>query len=200
MRLCPRFVRFFLLALVALPLAPCFAASLPQIVAGPGNAVPACVQPARLMQFVEDRNTTHRPAQTIDPRFANLASTYQRIGTCVARAPEKCVGVRWDYAFFQMVIETNYLTFRRPDGEPGGVPPQDNNFAGVGATMRGKPGERFKYVETGVLAHLQHVLMYSTTRVPEPAAKRTRRSSMPCRDPRCFATREQPADPVAHGW
>ena len=27
---------------------------------------------------------------------------------------------------------------------------------------------------TGVLAHLQHVLMYSTTRIPEPIAKRTR--------------------------
>jgi hypothetical protein len=38
----------------------------------------------------------------------------------------------------------------------------------------GKPGEHFKDVPTGVLAHLQHVLMYSTTRVPEPIAKRTR--------------------------
>lgn len=159
---------------MALYAAPGIAASLPQIVTGPGNAVPACVQPARLMQFVEERNAAHRPAQTISPRFAGLASAYQRIGACVARAPEKCVGVRWDYAFFQMLIETNYLTFLRPDGVPGGVPPQDNNFAGVGATVRGKPGERFKDVETGVLAHLQHLLMYSTTRVPQPVAQRTR--------------------------
>jgi hypothetical protein len=150
------------------------AASLPQIIASADNAVPACVKPAALMQFVAERNAAHRPALSIDPRFAHLAGLYQRIGRCVARAPEKCVGVRWDYAFFQMLIETNYLTFLRPDGVPGGVPASDNNFAGVGATVVGKPGEHFKDVETGVLAHLQHVLMYSTTRVPEPVAKRTR--------------------------
>jgi hypothetical protein len=54
------------------------------------------------------------------------------------------------------------------------VTADDNNFAGVGAAISGKPGERFKDVDTGVLAHLQHVLMYSTTRVPEPVARRTR--------------------------
>lgn len=150
------------------------AGSLPAIVAGPDNAVPACVQPARLMQFVEERNSARHPAPTVDPRFADIASTYQRLGSCVARAPEKCVAVRWDYAFFQMLIETNYLTFLRPNGVPASVVPRDNNFAGVGAAISGKPGERFKDVTTGVLAHLQHVLMYSTTRVPEPVANRTR--------------------------
>jgi hypothetical protein len=81
--------------------------------------------------------------------------------------------VRWDYAFFQMLIETNYLTFMRPDGTPASLPPQDNNFAGVGATVSGKPGETFNDIATGVLAHPQHVLMYSTTRIPEPVAQRT---------------------------
>jgi len=50
----------------------------------------------------------------------------------------------------------------------------DNNFAGVGAAITGKPGEHFNDAATGVLAHLQHVLMYSTTRIPDPVAKRTR--------------------------
>lgn len=167
-------LRSVLLWMFAFVAAPAAAASLPAIVAGPSNAVPACIRPAALMQFVDERNASHRPAQAIDPRFSRLAYAYQRLGTCVARPPEKCVGVRWDYAFFQMLIETNYLTFRRPDGVPAGVPPQDNNFAGVGATVRGKPGEHFKDVETGVLAHLQHLLMYSTTHIPEPVAKRTR--------------------------
>jgi len=126
------------------------------------------------MEFVEEHNAARHVAQQFDPRFADLASLYQRIGTCVARAPEKCVPVRWDYAFFQMLIETNFLTFRRPDGAPGGVPAQDNNFAGVGATVPGRPGEKFKDIATGVLAHLQHVLMYSVTRIPNPVAKRTR--------------------------
>ena len=57
---------------------------------------------------------------------------------------------------------------------PASVVPDDNNFAGVGAFISGKPGERFKDMSTGVLAHLQHVLMYSTTRIPDPVAKRTR--------------------------
>jgi hypothetical protein len=166
--------RFVLLLGLLLPVGAAAAGGLPAIIASADNAVPDCVKPADLMQFVADRNATHNPPRRFDPRFADLASLYQQVGACVARAPEKCVGVRWDYAFFQMLIETNYLTFRRPDGVPGGVPASDNNFAGVGATVVGKPGEHFKDVPTGVLAHLQHVLMYSTTRVPEPVAKRTR--------------------------
>ena len=174
MRLRHVVVRTLLLSGLALPAATAAAGPLPAIVAGPGNAVPACVQPARLMQFVEERNSARRPAPAVDPRFADIASAYQRLGSCVARSPEKCVAVRWDYAFFQMLIETNYLTFLRPNGVPASVVPQDNNFAGVGAAISGKPGERFKDVTTGVLAHLQHVLMYSTTPVPNPVAKRTR--------------------------
>ena len=173
MRLCRVAVRISLLSAFALLAGSAAAGSLPAIVAGPDNAVPDCVQPARLMEFVEERNNARRPAPSVDPRFADIASTYQRIGSCVARAPEKCVPVRWDYAFFQMLIETNYLTFLRPNGVPASVVPQDNNFAGVGAAISGKPGERFKDVTTGVLAHLQHVLMYSTTRVPHPVANRT---------------------------
>lgn len=160
-----------LIALLLLPGAG-HAGSLPAIVAGAGNPVPKCVQPEALMRFVEERNAQRN--LRIDPRFSNLASLYQKIGQCVARPPAHCLGVRWDYAFFQMVIETNYLTFRRPDGTPASVVPQDNNFAGVGASISGRPGERFKDAPTGVLAHLQHVLMYSTTTIPEPVARRTR--------------------------
>jgi hypothetical protein len=126
------------------------------------------------MQFVADRNAHHQPPAEVEPRFSDIASLYQKVGQCVARPPQQCVGVRWDYAFFQMLIETNYLTFRRPDGVPASVVPADNNFAGVGAAISGRPGERFKDAATGVLAHLQHVLMYSATRIPEPVAKRTR--------------------------
>jgi hypothetical protein len=150
------------------------ASALPRIIASADNPVPPCVRPAALMDFVSQRNAQHNPPRAIDPRFTNIASLYQRIGQCVAREPEHCVAVRWDYAFFQMLIETNYLTFLRPNGVPASVVPGDNNFAGVGAAISGRPGERFKDVTTGVLAHLQHVLMYSTTPVPNPVAKRTR--------------------------
>jgi hypothetical protein len=150
------------------------AGELPRIIADASNKVPACVTPKALMAFVERRNERHQPPRDIEAKFDDLAAHYQRIGACVSRAPEKCVAVRWDYAFFQMLVETNYLTFRRPDGKPAGVPASDNNFAGIGATVSGRPGEHFRDPQTGVLAHLQHVLMYSTTRIPEPVAKRTR--------------------------
>ena len=150
------------------------AAPLPPIIASTENAVPQCVTPAGLMQFVADRNTHRQPPRQIEPRFVGIAALYQNVGNCVARPPQKCVAIRWDYAFFQMLIETNYLTFYRPDGVPAAVVPSDNNFAGVGATISGQPGERFKDVAAGVLAHLQHVLMYSTMRIPEPVARRTR--------------------------
>ena len=162
-----------LLAFLALPGAS-HAESLPRIIASADNPVPKCVQPAALMNFVAERNAKRQQPRAIDQRFTNVAALYQSIGQCVARPPQQCVAVRWDYAFFQMLIETNYLTFRRPDGALGGVPARDNNFAGVGATVPGKPGEHFKDVPTGVLAHLQHVLMYSTTRIPNPVAQRTR--------------------------
>src|SRR6202142_2457670 len=165
--------RILLLVLILLP-GVAHAAGLPRIVASADNPVPKCVQPPALMDFVAEHNAQRTPPRAVDPRFTHLASLYQRIGQCVARAPEKCVAVRWDYAFFQMLIETNYLTFRRPNGVPASVVPDDNNFAGVGATISGRPGERFKDVASGVLAHLQHVLMYSTTRVPNPVAQRTR--------------------------
>jgi hypothetical protein len=150
------------------------AGELPPIIATADNAVPSCVKPEALMQFVSERNARQQPPRKIESRFEDIAALYRSLGECVARPPQQCVGVRWDYAFFQMLIETNYLTFLRPDGAPASVLPADNNFAGVGAAVPGRPGERFVDVTTGVLAHLQHVLMYSTTRIPEPVAKRTR--------------------------
>jgi hypothetical protein len=163
-----------LLALLLSSAGGALASSLPPIVASVDNPVPNCVAPDALMDFVAATNAARATPRSIEPRFAHVASLYQRIGACVARPPEQCVGVRWDYAFFQMLIETNYLTFRRPDGTPAGVPASDNNFAGLGATISGRPGEHFNDVPTGVLAHLQHVLMYSTARIPQPVAKRTR--------------------------
>jgi hypothetical protein len=163
------------LACLACPSVGAVAAELPVIRSGPDNQVPACARSAALMAFVNDRNSALTPPKQIDPRFSDLASVYQRIGSCVQKIDGACQGIRWDTAFFQMLIETNYLTFRKPDGSPAGVAPGDNNFAGVGATVAGLPGERFKDIDTGVLAHLQHVLMYSGQRILNPAAERTRK-------------------------
>ena len=60
------------------------------------NRVPACVTPERLMTFLKTKN------DALDPRFRDIAKHYKAHG--------ERLGVRWDYAFYQMVIETNFLT------------------------------------------------------------------------------------------
>lgn len=142
---------------------------LPPIIAQPTNAVPSCVTPSRLMEFVDTRNRRLSPPREFDRRFSDVASAYKSFGECVQRKPDgQCLGIRWDYAFFQMLLETNYLLFT------GGVRPGDNNFAGIGATVAGKPGEQFSSIDKGVHAHLQHLLMYAGVTIRDPVAKRTR--------------------------
>ncbi len=51
--------------------------------------------------------------------------------------------MRWDYAFFQMAVETNFLSFKRGDGSWGDVKPAQNNFAGFGTTGGGVPGDSY---------------------------------------------------------
>lgn len=133
---------------------------LPEIRSQPANKVPACVTPERLMAFVATRNTT------LAPKFSGIAAIYRELGDSAR--------VRWDYAFFQMLLETNYLMYRRGDGSSGDVGLAQNNFAGIGATGGGVPGDRYGDVRTGVLAHMQHLVAYSGERVDRPVAKRTR--------------------------
>lgn len=153
-------------ALIAGPLAgviasgPAIAQSLPIIRTSATNRVPACATPDRLMAFVAERNPR------LLPKYAGVAEAYREVGLAY--------GVRWDYAFFQMILETNYLQFRRGDGSSGDVSAGQNNFAGIGATGGGVPGDRYADVRTGVLAHIQHLVAYSGEIVDRPVAQRTR--------------------------
>ncbi len=131
------------------------AAELPQVKLSDANSVPACTTPGRLMAFLEGRNSK------LDPKFSTIAADYMRIGDEV--------GIRWDTAFFQMMLETGNLTFK------GDVSISQNNFAGLGATGRKQPGETFPDVATGVKAHLQHLLLYAGETVESPVAERTRK-------------------------
>ncbi|MDX2157661.1 MAG: glucosaminidase domain-containing protein [Hyphomicrobiaceae bacterium] len=137
------------------------AADLPAIRTSQSNKVPDCATPGRLTAFLRARN------DKLDPRFEKIAVEYMRRG--------EELGLRWDYTFYQMVLETGYLTFRGDGGRRGDVKPAQNNFAGLGATGNGNPGESFPDVSTGVLAHLQHVLVYSGEHVEKPVAERTRK-------------------------
>jgi len=154
----PRFLSAALMA-ASLPLLtaalPAEAASLPAIKASATNAVPACATPGRLMAFMKSRNPR------MNPRYSDIATYYMRHG--------EELGLRWDIAYFQMLVETDSLKYT------GDVKPKQNNFAGLGATGNGVRGESFEDVSSGVRAHLEHVLMYSGAYVENPVAQRTRK-------------------------
>ncbi len=159
-----RFLRSLLVSLAtALPLiagAATTSHALPEIRIHDRNRVPACVTPERLQHFLEARN------RQLPDRFKRIAAYYKLHG-------EKS-RVRWDYAFYQMLIETNYLSYRTGSGKWGDVKPHQNNFAGIGATGGGVPGDRYPDVSTGVLAQIQHLIAYSGEPVANPVAPRTR--------------------------
>lgn len=134
---------------------PASAARLPGIKVTPNNVVPACATPGRLMAFLRSRNAR------MDPRYSQLAVSYMRHG--------EQLGIRWDIAFFQMLVETANLAYT------GDVDASQNNFAGLGATGGGVKGERFRDVDSGVRAHLEHVLMYTGETIQNPVAERTRK-------------------------
>ncbi|MEQ1716774.1 MAG: hypothetical protein ABL907_12440, partial [Hyphomicrobium sp.] len=146
-------------ALAASLLASTAALSAPAIRTNEKNSVPSCVSPDRLMAFLEERNGS------LDPKYRDIARWYKHWG--------EAWNVRWDYAFFQMALETNYLKYKRGNGRRGDVHEKQNNFAGIGATGGGVAGERFADVKTGVHAQIQHLVAYSGERVEDPVAKRT---------------------------
>ena len=135
--------------------APAAAARLPAIKTSTSNEVPACATPGRLMAMLNARNSG------LPSRYKHITVEYMRHG--------EELGLRWDYAFFQMLVETNSLKYT------GDVDADQNNFAGLGATGNGVKGERFSSVSDGVRAHLEHVLMYTGTYVENPVAERTRK-------------------------
>ena len=153
-----RVAALFVLAFIATPSA--HAATLPDIKINPRNTVPECVTPGRLTEYLKSRNPD------LDRRFESVATEYMRVG--------ERLGVRWDFAFYQMILETGSLSFRRGN-RSGDVKPAQNNFAGLGATGRGEPGESFRDVATGVQAHLEHLLLYSGEKLDSPVAERTRK-------------------------
>jgi hypothetical protein len=146
---------YFLIAFVAAPFHFASAQGLPDIKVTARNAVPECATPGRMMAYLKSRNPD------LNPRFEAVATEYMRYG--------EMLGVRWDFAFYQMIIETGSLTYKRD------VKPAQNNFAGLGATGGGEPGESFKDIGAGVRAHLEHLLLYAGETVENPIADRTRK-------------------------
>lgn len=68
----------------------------------------------------------------------------------------KAEGVKAEVVFAQAMKETGYLQFG------GDVKIQQFNFAGLGATGNGVPGEQFADVRTGIRAQVQHLKAYAS--------------------------------------
>ena len=79
-------------AFVSAPFHLASAATLPEIRTSSRNPVPECATPGRLMEYLRSRNPE------LHPRFDSVASEYMRQG--------ETLGVRWDFAFYQMILET----------------------------------------------------------------------------------------------
>lgn len=129
-----------------------------QLKISPTNSVPACFAPAKLSAYVARVNPK------LDPKFRDLANHYAQHGDKL--------GIRWDHAFFQMLVETDNLQFTGGSGR-GELSKDHNNFANIRSVDSDEP-DRFADVNTGVLAHLHHVRLYAGDPVAKPAAKRTK--------------------------
>ena len=66
-------------------------------------------------------------------------------------------GVRGDVAFAQSCLETGNFKFG------GDVKPEQNNFAGIGATGGGVPGNSFTTPQIGIRAQIHHLKAYAST-------------------------------------
>ncbi|MEG0297588.1 MAG: N-acetylmuramoyl-L-alanine amidase [Clostridium sp.] len=66
-------------------------------------------------------------------------------------------GINHDVLYSQMMNETGYLKFG------GDVKEEQNNFAGIGATGNGVPGNSFDSIQIGIRAVVQHLKAYAST-------------------------------------
>jgi len=72
---------------------------------------------------------------------------------------EECAieGVRVEVAFAQAMLETGFMRYK------GDVDISQYNFAGIGATGGGNPGNSFSSVREGVRAQVQHLKAYASS-------------------------------------
>jgi hypothetical protein len=113
------------------------------IIADPGQFTilgPTFLSPDQMDQFVKE----------VNPDAPELGEFYETYG--------KYYGIRGDVAFAQAIHETDYFRFT------GVVTPEQNNYAGIGATGGDTRGASFDNQAEGVLAQIQHLYAYATTK------------------------------------
>jgi hypothetical protein len=140
----------------------------------------ACVPVPRVAAPVAPRAATAAPPLTgSTPVMAPARVTAQQIAAWVAskrvtdaRPPVPMVemarlfleegaaeGVAGDLAFIQAVIETGWFRFSTR------VPPEFNNFSGMGAVDGGTTANRYASPRIGVRAQIQHLRAYADPKV-----------------------------------
>lgn len=99
---------------------------------------------------------------------AELAAWVDSVGVSGARPPEPIEdiaryfieegnreGVAGDVAFMQAVLETGWFRFSER------MPPEHNNFSGIGAVDSGTSSAAFRSARIGVRAQIQHLRAYA---------------------------------------
>jgi N-acetylmuramoyl-L-alanine amidase len=115
----------------------------PPIISDPAKFTifgPTFLSPEQMDQFVKK----------VNPKAPELGEFYKTYG--------EYYGIRGDVAFAQAIHETDYFRFT------GVVNPEQNNYSGIGATGGDTRGASFDKPEEGVIAQLQHLYAYATTK------------------------------------
>jgi hypothetical protein len=100
-----------------------------------------------VQQIVDWWNAHNRSAYRASVPIDELVTMYLEEG--------QAEGVRGDIAFMQSIIETGWFSFG------GRVPPEANNFSGLGATDGTLSYATFADARTGVRAQIQHLRAYA---------------------------------------
>ena len=103
----------------------------------------------QMAAYYKSRNSSYPYGNSDAPTIEDFCRIY--IEEC------EIEGVKADVAFCQAMLETGFLKFG------GDVKPEQYNFAGLGATGGGNPGESFPSVRIGIRAQIQHLKAYAST-------------------------------------
>lgn len=109
---------------------------------------------AQMKAYFETANVPY-PAEALAKGGADTIETFCQIYYEEASAE----GVRPEVAFVQTMKETNWLQYG------GDASIEQFNFAGLGTTGGGVPGNSYPDVRTGIRAQIQHLKAYATTDV-----------------------------------
>ncbi len=93
-----------------------------------------------------------------NPNLPIKATPEEIVDLCYQEAGRE--GLRWDIVFCQALLETGFFRFG------GTVVPAQNNFCGLGTTSATVQGAWFPTPRDGVRAHVQHLMAYTTDRLP----------------------------------